>query len=51
MSGENNPHYGKPRSPETKHKISMAQSGEKSSKAKLTKKDVVEIIQLLKKWI
>lgn len=48
MSGENNPNYGKPRPKETREKIAKAQSGEKSSRAKLTKDNVIEIIRLLR---
>jgi group I intron endonuclease len=48
MSGKKHPGYGKRRSDTTKNKIAQAQSGEKSSKAKLTKDNVIEIIRLLK---
>ncbi len=48
MSGENHPFYGKSRPKSTRDKIAKAQSGEKSSKAKLTKDNVIEIIRLLK---
>lgn len=48
MSGENNPHYGKPRPQETRERISKAQSGEKSFMAKLSKDDVIKIINFLK---
>ena len=45
-SGELNPNYGKTLSDETREKMSEAHSGEKSSSAKLTEKEVLEIREL-----
>lgn len=50
-SGEKNPSYGKPRSAETKAKLSAAQkgkTGQKHQASKLTDKERLEIIDLLK---